>query len=70
MLNEFFHNVCELDLVFNFYKVLYFIFNEFALFLRYISNYHFCININAIITIIIITVVVVVIVIIVTTVVR
>ena len=22
VLNEFFHNVCELDLVFNFYKVL------------------------------------------------
>ena len=22
MLNEFFHNVCELDLVFNFYKVM------------------------------------------------
>ena len=43
VLNEYFHNVCELDLVFNFYKVytvvdemviLLIIFNEFI-------NYHF-----------------------------
>lgn len=33
VLNEYFHNVCELDLVFNFYKVRYSSFTDFGSFI-------------------------------------